>query len=253
MTYTLTIDQQFAIDNDLSLTQVATLAAFMTLPTWTKTVAIDGYVWYQYSDEKMAEDFPLLFGVAKRCYKNINDLADMGFVSLTKLGRDKYVRFTERCKFWGKAKDQFCTDSPKTDQKKSENGLKESPKTDSYYNINNNQSINTNIAADGGLFPDMPVQEQKLKGTTERQCLFANSRYNDFEAFKACFIDPEFVNIDIAYYYHAVADWSAQKGKQMKDWIATARNFMRSDMEKKKLHTMKSGFDYESAKAYLDI
>ena len=44
----------------------------------------------------------------------------------------------------------------------------------------------------------------------------------------------------MVYYYHAVADWSAQKGKKMKDWIATARNFIRGDMEKGKLHR-KSG------------
>ena len=42
--------------------------------------------------------------------------------------------------------------------------------------------------------------------------------------------------MDVVYYYHAVADWSAQKGKKMKDWIATARNFIRGDIEKGKLH-----------------
>lgn len=129
------------------------------------------------------------------------------------------------------------------------NGVAESATND---NIIINYKDN-NIAADGGLFPDMPVNEPKPKGTAERQCLFANSRFNDYEAFAACFQAPEFANIDIAYYYNAVADWSAQKGKMMKDWIATARNFMRSDMERKKLHCVNSGFDYEAAKAYLDI
>lgn len=250
-------DQQFAVINDLSLTQVATLAAFMTLPTWAKTVAIDGHVWYMYSDEKMAEDFPLLFGVAKRCYKNINDLADMGFVQLTKLGRSKYVRFTERCRDWGKEKDQICTNSPKSDEIKSENGQMESPKTDDNYNIIiNNQPIMTNTA-DGGLFPGESIveQEPKQRGTTEPLCLFINSKYNRYEDFAACFAKPDFANIDIAYYYHAVADWSAQKGKKMKDWIATARNFMRSDMENKKLHTIQAAgdFDIEGFKQYCEM
>lgn len=242
MTYNLMFDQEFAIINELTLVQVTTLAAFMTLPTWAKTVAIDGHVWYMYSEEKMAEDFPLLFGVAKRCYKNINDLADMGFVALTKLGRDKYVRFTERCRDWGKGKDQICTESPKTDEMQSENGLTKSPKTDAYYNISNNNNIKTNINADGGLFPSEPVKEAtpKQRGTTEPLCLFANSRYNRIEDFISCFSAQEFANVDIAYYYHAVADWSAQKGKKMKDWIATARNFMRSDMEKNKLHKIQA-------------
>lgn len=256
MTYTISIDQSFAQANNLTLTQVATLAAFITLPTWTKNIAIDGHVWYMYSENKMAEDFPLLFGVPKRCYKNINELAELGFVQLTKLGRDKYVRFTERCSEWGKGKDQFCTSSPKTDEIKSENGQNKSPKMDANYIIKNNQDIKTINTADGGLFPGEPEKEVKPRGTAENLCLFANSRYSDYETFASCFQKDEFANIDIAYYFNAVADWSAQKGKKMKDWIATARNFMRSDVERNKLHTLDAsnvGFNYESAKAYLEM
>ena len=241
MTYNLSIDQEFAIVNDLSLVQVTTLAAFMTLPVWAKTVAIDGFVWYQYSDEKMAEDFPLLFGVPKRCYKNITELADAGFVELTKLGRTKYVRFTDRCADWGKQKEQSRTDSPKTDQTRTENGPGNSPKTDPVnidYNITN--PVTNDKAADGGLFPAdpsfVPVTVTRPRRTSEPLCLFENSRYANFEAFAAEFTAPEFAEIDIVYYFHAVADWSAQKGKKMKDWIATARNFIRGDMEKGKLH-----------------
>ena len=244
MTYTLNIDQEFAIVNDLSLVQVSTLAAFMTLPVWSKTVAIDGFVWYQYSDEKMADDFPLLFGVAKRCYKNITELADMGFVELTKLGRVKYVRFTNRCADWGKEKEQIRSNSPKTDQEQTENGPANGPKTDRVnidYNINN--PTIENKPADGGLFPSepgfVPVTVTRPRRTAEpAACLFDHSRFNDYNLFAAEFKAPEFANVDIVYYYHAVADWSAQKGKKMKDWIATARNFIRGDMEKKKLHTI---------------
>ena len=242
MTYNLNIDQEFAIVNDLSLVQVTTLAAFMTLPLWSKTVAIDGFVWYQYSDEKMAEDFPLLFGIPKRCYKNISELCALGFVELTKLGRTKYVRFTNRCADWNKQKEQIRSNSPKTDQMATENGPANSPKTDRPiidYNINNSDIDNK--AADGGLFPSEPAFETvtvtRPRRTAETSaCLFENSRFADFNAFAAEFKAPEFADVDIVYYYHAVADWSAQKGKKMKDWIATARNFIRGDMEKGKLH-----------------
>ena len=227
MTYNLNIDQEFAIDNELTLVQVSTLAAFMTLPIWAKTVAIDGFVWYQYSDEKMAEDFPLLFGVAKRCYKNISELADAGFVELTKLGRTKYVRFTERCAYWNKQKDQIRTNSPKTD-----------PHNIVNYNIKNPNIIDKN--ADGGLFPSdsqfETITVTRPRRTSEQLCLFENSRFAEYNAFAAEFTAPEFSDVDIVYYFHAVADWSAQKGKKMKDWIATARNFIRGDMEKGKLH-----------------
>lgn len=107
--------------------------------------------------------------------------------------------------------------------------------------ISNNK---TNIPADGGLFPDEPETEFKSitvtrpRRTSENLCTFECSRYNDMELFLSEFKGPEFANVDMVYYYHAMADWSAQKGKKMRDWIATARNFIRSDMEKNKLHTL---------------
>lgn len=95
--------------------------------------------------------------------------------------------------------------------------------------------------ADGGLFPADPAFETvtvtRPRRTAEpAACLFENSRFADYEAFSAEFKAPEFDAVDIVYYYHAVADWSAQRGKKMKDWIATARNFIRSDIEKNKVH-----------------
>ena len=114
-----------------------------------------------------------------------------------------------------------------------------------------NQTINEHSTieqenADGGLFPAepgfVPVTVTRPRRTAEpAACLFENSRFSDYETFAAEFKNPEFANVDIVYYFHAVADWSAQKGKKMKDWIATARNFIRGDIEKKKLHTLNAG------------
>lgn len=243
MTYNLSIDMEFAIVNDLSLVQVSTLAAFMTLPIWAKTVAIDGHVWYQYSEEKMSEDFPLLFGCAKRCYKNIGDLQEMGFVELTKLGRIKYIRFTGRCAAWGKKKEQIRTESPKTDQNLTENGPENSPKTDQRYNnsiIRNSNIDNKESEADPGLFPreENVTKQKKARGTTEPLCLFADSKFHDVDVFAAQFSRPEFAAIDIHYYHDVVADWSASKGARKRDWIATARNIMRGDADKGRLHTI---------------
>ena len=261
MTYSLNIDQEFAILNSLSLVQVSTLAAFMTLPIWAKTVAIDGYVWYQYSDEKMAEDFPLLFGCAKRCYKNVAELADMGFVELTKLGRVKYVRFTTLCASWNKQKEQIWTESPKTDQKESENGPKKSPKTDQSninYNINN-YNINTNREAASAcgdapahainqeLFPDdnEQVKEERkhAKRTSERRkILFVDSKFFDYDKFAAEFQkDGGMEGVDIYYYYQRAKNWSAAGDNKKKDWIATVRNWMMDDAEKGKLHRLGGG------------
>lgn len=112
-------------------------------------------------------------------------------------------------------------------------------------NNSHNNSIDNNIPAGGGLFQDQPefqpVTVTRPRRTSEQSCLFANSKFNELSIFMEEFKGPEFEGIDIVYYYHAVADWSAQKGKKMRDWIATTRNFIRSDMERKKLHKLSTG------------
>ena len=167
MTYNILIDQRFAVANKLTIVQTTTLAACMTLPTWTNTITVDGIVWYQYSETKMVDDFPLLFSIPKRVYKNIKELADRGFIELSSFGKTKYLRFTEKCKTWNRSETDFNQsenglqdynvnihqsenglNSPKTDFNQSENGLN-SPKTDfnqsengpQDYIINNNNII----------------------------------------------------------------------------------------------------------------
>ena len=157
MTYNILIDQRFAIANKLTIVQTTTLAACMTLPTWTNTITVDGIVWYQYSEKKMVDDFPLLFSIPKRVYKNIKELADRGFIELSSFGKTKYLRFTEKCKTWNRSETDFnqsenglqdyniniqqsengLNNSPKTDFNQSENGLQD-------YNINNNNINNNN-------------------------------------------------------------------------------------------------------------
>ena len=133
--------------------------------------------------------------------------------------------------------------------------------------VNNN--IDNNIDNDnikpGNEFPGLFTENeksgnaQKLRGTTEpHKCLFANSRFSKFEDFEKCFDNPKFEQIDILYYYHSVADWSASKGRMQKDWIAQTRNFIRGDKEKGKLHLKpqyqqgKKGVDIDGAMEFLN-
>jgi hypothetical protein len=168
MTYNILIDQRFAIANELTIVQTTTLAACMTLPTWTNTITVDGIVWYQYSETKMVDDFPLLFSIPKRVYKNIKELADRGFIELSSFGKTKYLRFTEKCKTWNRSETDFnqsenglqdyniniqqsengLNNSPKTDFNQSENGLQD-------YNINNN-NINNTIKKDAKASKENP-------------------------------------------------------------------------------------------------
>lgn len=156
MTYNILIDQRFAVANKLTIVQATTLAACMTLPTWTNTITVDGIVWYQYSETKMVDDFPLLFSIPKRVYKNIKELANRGFIELSSFGKTKYLRFTEKCKTWNRSEtDHNQSENGLQDYniniQQSENGLNNSPKTDhnqsengpQYYNINNNNINNT--------------------------------------------------------------------------------------------------------------
>lgn len=169
MTYNILIDQRFAVANGLTIVQTTTLAACMTLPTWTNTITVNGIVWYQYSETKMVDDFPLLFSIPKRVYKNIKELADRGFIELSSFGKTKYLRFTEKCKTWNRSETDFnqsenglqnyniniqqsengLNNSPKTDYNQSENGLQD-------YNINNNNINNNSIKKDAKASKENP-------------------------------------------------------------------------------------------------
>lgn len=168
MTYNILIDQRFAVANKLTIVQTTTLAACMTLPTWTNTITVDGIVWYQYSETKMVDDFPLLFSIPKRVYKNIKELADRGFIELSSFGKTKYLRFTEKCKTWNRSETDFNKSENGLQDyniniQQSENGLNNGPKTDynqsengpQDYNINNN-NINNTIKKDAKASKENP-------------------------------------------------------------------------------------------------
>lgn len=169
MTYNILIDQRFAVANELTIVQTTTLAACMTLPTWTNTITVDGIVWYQYSETKMVDDFPLLFSIPKRVYKNIKELANRGFIELSSFGKTKYLRFTEKCKTWNRSETDFNQSENGLQDyniniQQSENGLNNSPKTDfnqsengpQDYIINNNNNINNSIKKDAKASKENP-------------------------------------------------------------------------------------------------
>ena len=203
MTYNILIDQRFAVANELTIVQTTTLAACMTLPTWTNTITVDGIVWYQYSETKMVDDFPLLFSIPKRVYKNIKELADRGFIELSSFGKTKYLRFTEKCKTWNRSKTDFnqpenglqdyniniqqsenglqdyniniqqsengLNNSPKTDFNQSENGLQD-------YNINNN-NINNTIKKDAKASKENPDGFSQADFSNEEKTVKASIVY----------------------------------------------------------------------------
>lgn len=152
------------------------------------------------------------------------------------------------------------TDFPVTDVPQPENPCTVKPDTDKP-GTENPTLINTNLTKDlntlntnpsntpqntfASLFPD----ETKVEEPKEKKTLFRNSDVYkmvkfengvgvDYSEFESKFATPEFEKVDLVYYFHSVSDWSDQKNmKRTKNgWLATVRNFIRGDVEKKKLH-----------------
>ena len=259
MEYSLLIDQNFACRKDLTLTEAACMAVVFTFPRWCNSYCIDGVTYYWYSEKKVSEDFPLVFGCAKRVQKNLKALADKGYFILSKLGNKKVIAFTDKCRLYGKLEsengqdlDRKRSEEPENgqdlDRKRSESG----PKTVRalYMNTISNNDYNNNKSnnAKNGFFAfvgDIPQKEEgeKIRGTSEKnKCLFEKSRFFDFELFRECFNTPEFEKVDLVYYYNVVKDWSASKGRMQKDWIAQTRNIIRADYRRGQIkYTSDSG------------
>lgn len=168
--------------------------------------------------------------------KIIDRLIERGLVEK----RETFFQGVKFCRYV--AKSNGVAESATGCYQNSNGGVAESATDDNIIDISNDKN---NISAEGGLFESepefQPVTVTRPRRTSEPLCLFENSKFADYEAFAAEFKAPEFEGVDLVYYFHAVGDWSAQKGKKMRDWIATARNFIRGDMERGKLHQVDGG------------
>ena len=123
MEYSLLIDQNFACRKDLTLTEAACMAVVFTFPRWCNSYCIDGVTYYWYSEKKVSEDFPLVFGCAKRVQKNLKALADKGYFILSKLGNKKVIAFTDKCRLYGKLEPENGQDLDRKRSEEPENGL----------------------------------------------------------------------------------------------------------------------------------
>lgn len=116
-------------------------------------------------------------------------------------------------------------------------------------NIDNTNNNNNDIPANKIGDELFPKEETIVEKSKDKKTLFRNSDvYNmvkfengvgvDYSEFESKFATPEFEKVDLVYYFHTVSDWSDQKNmKRTKNgWLATVRNFIRGDVEKKKLH-----------------
>lgn len=120
-----------------------------------------------------------------------------------------------------------------------------------------------NDFAEGEIFyTPSSEREKKPRGTSDkRECLFVDSRFYDFDAFKAQFAkDPKYAGADIEFYYERIKNWSAAKARKKKDWIAFTRNWMLSDYQDGKLKKAPAPFgssisqeDLEELRKYAEL
>lgn len=111
------------------------------------------------------------------------------------------------------------------------------------YNNNkkNNILINKNIIKKESQ--EEIFEETKIDKTSKR--LYRNSDVFKLaestpEEFIRKFNGAEYKQIDLLYYHQVVADWSDQKDMKRTNngWLATIRNFIRSDKERGRLHLL---------------
>ena len=197
----------------------------------------EGRFWTYNSVAAFGELFP--FWTRAQIRRVLESLQEKGVIIKGNFNEDAYKHTS-----WYAFADEYLQNQ-QIDLLKLANGNAENSKSnsDSIYNQDN---IFANINPDnkeGGTAGETPAhpkpaKDKKQKGTAEPLCLFADSRYNKLEDFAAQF-GPDYAGVDLAYYRDCVADWSAKKGKKMRDWIATARGFMRSDAREGKLQKVR--------------
>lgn len=162
------------------------------------------------------------------------------------------------------------TENPVMDAPQPENPDTVKPDTEKPTLINTNITNDPNKPNTNHTKPANPVvgdlfqEQQDLEKDKKRTSIFRNSEVyklvkfapdgnNDYSEFEKLFATPEFEKVDLVYYFHAVADWSEIKQgvkRTRTGWIATVRNFIRGDIEKKKLHLKP---EYQAPQKRLDV
>lgn len=200
----------------------------------------------------------------RRLYKRLENI---GLLTLIKI--DNHVCFTpsQMLRDWGTIyksdgaeKNPIVTEINPHDAEK--NPI-EAEKNPPYINNINNNINNNYIEPQINFAVSVPIKEQPEE-SKDKKTLFRNSEVYklvkfdeygsgiDYSEFEKKFATPEFEQVDMVYYFHAVADWSDQKNmKRTKNgWLATVRNFIRGDVERNKLHLKPQ---YKQVKQKIDI
>lgn len=241
MKYTISIDQQKALEWGLTFAEAGLFAIIYSLPSWADYIIIDKETYYFACKTKIMTEIPLLSTKVDTIYRYYKKLEKKGLICAKKVESKDYIKLAEKAKAWNSfSKTVIGCSSDHSDDCPSELGCLSENNSDKHPTYNNT-NINTNTSYNKkekksflspALFPEMDKRKKTL---------FKNSIVGTFEEFRKHFKSQEFESVDLSYYFNAVYDWAAisQKKRDAEGWIATARNFMRKDKIQKKLVTLK--------------
>ena len=121
--------------------------------------------------------------------------------------------------------------------------------------------ITYNIAEQTNLHGDAKDKGRKTLFRNSEVFALADVEDGDYSKFEAQFKGKEYEDIDLVYYFHSVADWSdiSNTKRTERGWLATIRNFIRSDIERGRLHRLTTSkqqeptFDFAGAAEFLKM
>lgn len=284
MKYYLNINQKFAVEHGLNTSEAIVFAWLYELPSWAKSVLIDNKTYYFASENKAAEEMPLISDKKDTFYRLYRYLAKKGLIEMLKIGKATYIAITDLGKGWylsesnqKNGNSEHLNNYPNSENnsdfagnsEETRKNLQNNSETAPTNNIYNNNIYNNNIyrsrekefsqhSQQKGevveaeiIEPNEPKKEPKSEGAKRLfRSFFAEIDEGNYDELNAMFNAEEYADVNLVYYYHAVADWSdsANKKRTKRGWVATIRNFIKSDKEKNKLHTISAEVFKESIK-----
>jgi hypothetical protein len=106
------------------------------------------------------------------------------------------------------------------------------------YQVTTSKSTNERPTNDQQATTNKKGNKEK-KGINTGAILFKNSIYFDKETYYNNIILTDFKikGLDVMHYYNSMLDWSEGSGHKRKDWLATARSWIRRDIKENKAAT----------------
>lgn len=105
MQYTLTINQQKALEWGLNSQQALLFAFVYECPSWCNPITTDDGVFFALSKQKIVDELPLLTDKKDTAYRLLRALAKAGVIEMSTNGSITLVRLTAKGKTWNRKGD----------------------------------------------------------------------------------------------------------------------------------------------------